>query len=250
MSSAPSSPADGLHTEPVASHGERRAGQDSGPDRGSRHVAPTVAVLIPAYDEQDTIGTVVATALASEVGTVVVIDDGSRDATSVTAKAAGADVVRLPVNRGKGGALWAGAHHVDSEVVVLLDADLVGLRPEHVTALAAPVLNGRADMTRGTFKGGRLSTSLAQRATPQLNGQRALRREALLDVPGLAESRYGVEVAITKHARAEGWRLVEVPMWGVTQVMKEEKRGLLAGIGVRLRMYGDILVELLRGTRR
>src|SRR5699024_10434176 len=108
----------------------------------------------------------------------------------------GARTLRLRENRGKGGALAAGARHVAAEVVVLLDADLIGLAPEHVRALAAPVLAGEADMTRGVFAGARWRTTTAQRLAPQLGGQRALRRAALLAVPGLAESRYGVEVGL------------------------------------------------------
>src|SRR5690606_33005781 len=170
---------------------------------------PAVAILIPAFDEQLTIAAVVRTAVASGLGPVIVIDDGSRDATAAVAADAGAEVVRLAVNRGKGGALAAGARHVENEFVVLLDADLVGLGTHHIVALADPVLSGSADMSRGVFKGGRLTTTLAQLMAPQLNGQRCLRREALLGVPGLAESRYGVEVVITRHGLDRGWRLVE-----------------------------------------
>lgn len=217
--------------------------------RSSAAEPRTVAILIPAFDEQDTIATVVKTALASALGPVIVIDDGSRDATASVATAAGADVVRLDVNRGKGGALAAGASHATEEFVVLLDADLVGLNADHVSALAEPVLAGIADMTRGVFKGGRWSTTLAQLITPQLNGQRCLRRTALLSVPGLAQSRYGVEVAITRQGIDAGWKLVEVPLWGVTQVMKEEKRGLLKGLRVRAGMYAQIARSLLTGRR-
>lgn len=191
----------------------------------------------------------VKTALASALGSVIVIDDGSRDATASVAAAAGAEIVHIDVNRGKGGALAAGARHATQEFVVLLDADLIGLDADHVIALAEPVLAGRADMTRGVFMGGRWSTTLAQRIAPQLNGQRCLRRTALLSVPGLAESRYGVEVVITRHGIDSGWRLVEVPLWGVTQVMKEEKRGLLKGLLVRAGMYVQIVRSLLASDR-
>lgn len=210
-----------------------------------------VCVVVPAYNEAATVGRVVAAVRAAGVGSVVVVDDGSTDGTAEAAAAAGADVVRLGVNRGKGGALEAGALAAVEDVVVLLDADLVGLAPEHVRALAGPVLAGEVDMTRGIFTGGRFRTSLAQRVTPQLSGQRALRRQALLAVPGLGESRYGVEVAITRHAIREGWRFVDVPLPGVSQVMKEEKRGLLKGLAARARMYADIVAALLgRDERR
>ncbi len=208
------------------------------------------AVLVPAFEEADNLGPVVAAALAAGVGPVLVIDDGSSDSTAEAARAAGARVLRLAENLGKGGAVAAGAAAVDAQVVVLLDADLVGLKPEHVRALAAPVLSGTADMTRGTFKDGRWRTTAAQNMLPVLNGQRALLREALLKVPGLAESRYGIEVAISREAKEKGWRSLDVPLPGVSQVMKEEKRGWRRGLRVRLRMYREILGTLVARGRR
>lgn len=190
---------------------------------------------------------VVRTALEADLGQVWVIDDGSRDDTAAVAADAGARVIRLAVNRGKGGALEAGASQALEDVVVLLDADLVGLTAQHVRDLAAPVLSGEVDMTRGMFAGGRLRTTLAQRVMPQLNGQRALRRLDLLHVPALGASRYGVEVAITRHAIERGWRFVDVPLADVSHVMKEEKRGLAKGLAIRVRMYWEIVRTMLRG---
>jgi glycosyltransferase involved in cell wall biosynthesis len=207
------------------------------------------AVLVPALNEAATIGSVVEVARRAALGPVWVVDDGSADATADRAAAAGARVLRLPSNVGKGGALCAGAAVVAAEVLVVVDADLVGLEPAHLRALAAPVLVGEADMTRGVFRGGRWSTTAAQRLIPQLNGQRALRRADLAAVPGLADSRYGVEVRLTEHARRRGWRCVDVPLDGVSHVMKEEKRGLWRGLRVRLRMYRDIVSALLRRGR-
>ncbi len=207
----------------------------------------SAAVLIPALDEAETVASVVAVAREAAIGPVVVIDDGSTDATADVAAKAGAEVLRLPENRGKGGAVAAGARSRRERVLLLIDADLTGLRPRHLRALARPVLEGRADMTRGVFVGGRWRTAMAQRLVPVLNGQRALLREGLLAVEDLDDSRYGVEVAITEHARHAGWRTLDVPLRGVSQVMKEEKRGALRGAGVRLRMYAEILYQWVRG---
>ena len=204
------------------------------------------AVLIPALDEATTVGAVVASAVAAGLGPVLVVDDGSADRTGEVARAAGAEVLTLPSNVGKGGAVVAGARAVASDVVVLLDADLLGLEPSHVRSLAEPVLCDDTDMTRGVFAGGRWRTTAAQRMTPQLNGQRAIRRDLLLAVRGLERSRYGLEVALTDAARRQGWRSRDVALNGVTQVMKEEKRGWLRGIAVRGRMYVDIVRTLLR----
>lgn len=210
-------------------------------ERGSRCV-----VLIPAYDEAAQVATVIGVARTAAIGPVFVIDDGSSDRTAAVARAAGATVLRLESNVGKGGALAAGATARDEDVLVLLDADLTGLRPEHVRALAAPVRDGTVDMTRGVFEGGRWVTTMAQQVVPVLNGQRAVRRDLLLTVPGLAASRYGVEIAITDHARRAGWRTRDVPLPGVSQVMKEEKRGWWRGQRIRWRMYGEILTQAWR----
>lgn len=217
------------------------AGDDDG-----MTTASDCAVLIPAFEEATTVGTVVSTAVAAQVGPVVVVDDGSTDGTAEVARSAGAEVLRLPTNLGKGGALEAGARSRPERVLVLLDADLVGLTPEHVRDLADPVNQGQVEMSRGVFSGGRLLTTAAQVLWPRLNGQRGLLREGLLQVRGLAQSRYGVEVAISDHAKRHRWRIVDVPLTGVSQVMKEEKRGWWRGLLTRIRMYFEIARQDLR----
>lgn len=202
-------------------------------------------ILIPAYNEEATVARVVK--VAKEAGfPVAVADDGSQDTTSEEAAKAGAQVVRLGQNRGKGSAVAQGLKEVTTPFVLLLDADLVGLRAEHLHALLAPVLEGKAEMTVGVFQGGRFSTDLAMRLTPFLSGQRALRTEALRRVPGLEEARYNLELLLTHHAKREGWRVLYLPLTGVSQVMKEEKRGLIPGFLHRLRMYREILRYYLR----
>ncbi len=203
-------------------------------------------VLIPAYNEEATIGQVVAVARALGLP-VIVADDGSQDGTAQRAERAGAQVVRLAQNQGKGGAVASGLRAVETPWVLLLDADLVGLRPEHLLGLLEPVVRKEAEMTVGVFRGGRPSTDLAMRLTPFLSGQRALATEALREVPGLAQARYDLELLLTRHARARGWRVRYLPLEGVSQVMKEEKRGLWKGLAHRMRMYGEILRFYLKG---
>jgi glycosyltransferase involved in cell wall biosynthesis len=84
----------------------------------------TVAV-IPAHDEEDAVAQVVSRTKA-HVDQVLVVDDGSKDQTAARARAAGAEVLTLNPNRGKGGALRAGlsrAVELGAEVVITLDAD-------------------------------------------------------------------------------------------------------------------------------
>jgi glycosyltransferase involved in cell wall biosynthesis len=204
------------------------------------------SILIPAYNEEKTIASVIKVAVESNLGTVLVVDDGSTDKTSLVAKQAGAEVLTLEKNLGKGGAVVEGASFLQTPLIILLDADLVNLKVSHIADLVKPVLEGKADMTRGIFTEGRWQTTAAQHITPQLNGQRAMLREKLLSVSGLRESRYGIEIAITQQARQDKWKMLEVPMPGVSQVMKEEKRGFWKGFTIRLGMYRDILRTLFR----
>jgi glycosyltransferase involved in cell wall biosynthesis len=203
-------------------------------------------ILIPAFNEEKTIAYVVKVALESKLGPVLVVDDGSSDQTKSVAEQAGATVLELPKNLGKGGAVFEGSRALQADVVLLIDADLTGLSAYHLKELAKPVLENRADMTRGVFTGGRWATTAAQQLTPQLNGQRALIREKLLTVPGLRDSRYGIEIAITEQARRNNWRTLDIDMPNVSQIMKEEKRGFWQGLKVRLWMYADIVRTYLK----
>lgn len=204
----------------------------------------TVAI-IPAYNEEKTIGFVVKAAReTADIHEVVVINDGSEDNTSRAAADAGATVIEMPQNRGKGAALQAGMQATDSDVVVFLDADLVGLQPEHIDALLQPVLRGEVAMTLGVFGKGRAATDLAQKITPFLSGQRAIRRQVLRDLPSMDELGFGVEVALTKYIKTHNIPYCEVIMPEVSQVMKEEKFGFFDGFTRRLRMYWDIVRTL------
>ncbi|MGH9039581.1 MAG: glycosyltransferase, partial [Acidimicrobiia bacterium] len=114
------------------------------------------AAVIPAYNEASTVGEVVQVAsLATLIDEVVVVDNASTDDTAAVAGKAGARVVACS-QPGKGQAMAAGVAATDAPVIVFLDADLVGLRPEHVDRLAEAVLNGRAAMACGLFDRGPL----------------------------------------------------------------------------------------------
>jgi glycosyltransferase involved in cell wall biosynthesis len=181
---------------------------------------------------------------------VVVVDDGSTDGTAQAARGnKGVRAVALGRNVGKGGAMREGALRANAQVIVFLDADLVGLTSAHVDALAGPVVSGEADMAVGMFRGGRYITDLSQLLVPYISGQRAIRRDLFLAVPGLETARFAVETKLTKYAKAHDLTVRTVPLFGVTHVMKEEKRGVLRGVIGRARMYGDIAWSLLRDGR-
>lgn len=208
-----------------------------------------VAAIIPAYNEEQTIGSVVEVVRrVPEVNEVIVVSDGSTDATARNAAQAGARVIELPENVGKGGALTAGIAATDAEVLLFLDADLVGLREDHVYSLINPVLQGEAQAVIGILDRGRLATDLAQKFAPRLSGQRCLRRELLDGLHHLEMTRFGAEVALNRHLRAQGVEEKTVVLEDLTHVMKEEKRGLVRGMASRMKMYWEIARVWTRGN--
>ena len=158
-----------------------------------------IAAVIPAYNEEKNIGRVLAPLReCPDLSQVIVVSDGSTDQTAAVARRMGAAVIELPENKGKGAAVMAGVAATTAEVILLLDADLIGLTPKHVKDLLAPIFTQQAMMTIGYFTAGRLATDLSQQMAPKLNGQRAIRRELLVSLPELAHSRYGFEVVMNR----------------------------------------------------
>lgn len=206
-----------------------------------------VAAVLPAYNEGSRVLNVLRSVMrAPSVDEVIVVNDGSTDDTAdIIRSMPGVCLVDLPVNRGKGGAMTAGAQATDAEILLFLDADLIGLKVEHVERLIAPVKCGDCKMAVGQFKGGRKLTDWSQKLVPNISGQRAIRRDVFEQIPNLAYTRYGVEMAITRFCRYYRIPTVSVLLPGVTHPMKEEKLGFLRGAASRARMYWQILRIML-----
>ncbi|NLZ43615.1 MAG: glycosyltransferase family 2 protein [Clostridia bacterium] len=205
-----------------------------------------VAVVIPAYNEERTVARVIRAVRNSPgIFQIVVVNDGSTDRTAAVARKAGAEVIDHPENMGKGAAVATGVAATTAGIILLLDADLVGLRPSHIQALLEPVLRDEADMTVGVFTDGRKATDLSQRLTPFLSGQRAVKREILEAVTDLKSSGFGMEVSLSRFARKENLRVFYIPLRRISQIMKEEKRGIVQGFAARLKMYWEIILLLL-----
>lgn len=207
-----------------------------------------ITAIIPAYNEEQTIGSVLdIVTKVKEITQIIVVSDGSTDKTAEIAAAYPIEVIDLAENVGKGGAMMAGVESCSNENVVFLDADLIGLTEKHVKDLIMPVINNETDMTIGIFKNGRIVTDLAQKVTPYLSGQRAVKRTLLDRIPNMDITRYGVEVALTKYAEKNAISSKEVYLEDMTHVTKEEKLGLIKGVQARLKMYWDI-VKILSNT--
>lgn len=206
-----------------------------------------VMAIIPAYNEERTIGDVLSVLKeVSLVNKIIVVSDGSTDNTVKVARSYGVEVVELQENRGKGGALKAGLDNAKADVVLFLDADLLGLTPSHVCNLIYPVISNEADMTIGIFEKGRIATDLAQKMAPYLSGQRALKFFLLEQISDLDVARFGVEVALNRFMESSRITVKEVLLRDMSHVMKEEKLGVWKGMAARMKMYWEIIKYLTR----
>ena len=187
-----------------------------------------VSVCLPARDEEATVGRVVATVRRSLVerlvlvDEIVVMDDGSTDATGEAARAEGARVFRveellpdLPLGTGKGNAMWKSLYVCEGDLLCWVDADIRNFRADFVTRLLAPLLTDPdVGMVKGFYRrplhdsptgGGRVTELMARpvlsylfplltRFVQPLAGEYTARRAILETVPFVEG--WGVEIGL------------------------------------------------------
>ena len=127
-----------------------------------------ISVIIPALNEEKTIGNVVKFCLADRlVAEVIVVDDKSTDNTAQVAFKSGAKVI-LSDKRGKGISMRDGILHAYNELVVFLDGDIDPYPEKTIRNLVNPILDGKADFVKGAFarNAGRVTELVAK---PLLN---------------------------------------------------------------------------------
>lgn len=194
-----------------------------------RRGATTVSVVLPALDEEATVGQIVAairrelmTAAVPLVDELVVVDSGSTDRTAEVAAAAGARVVhrdailpRIPALPGKGEVLWRSLLVTTGDIVCFIDADLRDFDPAFVTGIVGPLLTDPdVDFVKAMYdrpfgdspgQGGRVTELVARPLLnlhwPQLagfvqplGGEYAARRSLLERLPFPVG--YGVELGL------------------------------------------------------
>ncbi len=195
-----------------------------------------VSVVIPAYNEEETVGKVVKAAKRVPfVDEVIVVDDGSEDRTAERAREAGAKVVSHPENRGKGEAMKTGLERSSGDVIAFVDADIKNIRPEMIEKMIRPVLRDEADLVKTKFKrkAGRVTLLTAKpllrfffpevsELEQPLSGQICAKRELLERVE--FEPDYGVDIGIILDAVALGARIKEVDIGEIKHEMQPLER--------------------------
>ena len=192
-----------------------------------------VVLFLPAFDEEDSVGRVLARVPATAAGRPVlslVVDDGSTDRTAERARAAGATVISLGRNRGLGAAVRRGlaeGRARDAAVIAFCDAD-GEYAPEELAQVVEPVLAGRADYVVGSRFAGDIDRMLLRRRAGNWLLTRALSRLARRRItdgqsgyralsPGAAAAAeiahdFNYAQVLTIDLLAKGFRYDEVPI--------------------------------------
>ena len=203
----------------------------------------TVAAVIPAYLEEKHIADVVRRAL-DQLDNVLVVDDGSPDATAVGARTAGAEVIVHPQNSGKGESIKTGLRHwMDRNFAyaVILDGDGQH-RPEEVARFLAAASSTRAELLIGSrmqdvgemplvrqwvnrYMSNRISRLCGQPIPDTQCGFRMVHRSIIPDLLGGAE-RFDYETEMLILASRKGCRIESVP---ITTVYSDEVSSIHPG---------------------
>jgi len=184
---------------------------------------PTIDVILPVLDELDALPLVLASLPTGYAP--LVVDNGSTDGSGALARELGARVVDEP-RRGFGAACFTGLQAATADVVCFMDCD-GSLDGASLPSVAAPVLEGRADLVLGARDAApgawprrlrvanrylahqvRCRTGVALR---DLGPMRAVRREALLEL-GVGDRRFGWPLEMVLRAGTAGWRIEEIPV--------------------------------------
>ena len=220
--------------------------------------------MIPARDAEATLGEVIqGVKKALPEATVLVVDDGSADATSEAARDAGADVIRHEVNRGKGAALQTGfdeASRRGIERVLTLDAD-----GQHDPAYAPRLLQAldSSDLVIGSRDGNRAGMPWIRRATNSVmtrivsglagreiqdtqSGYRAY-PVALFDDVALRHGGFVLETEVLIAAAGRGWQVREVPVRAIPRARRRSRfRPLGDGVAIGAYLAGRVAARWAR----
>jgi len=191
-----------------------------------------VSILIPCYNEEETIGEVIERTLGLETHyekEVIVVDDGSTDGSrGVVERYPDVRLIMHGSNRGKGEAIQTGLRHATGEIVAIQDADME-YNPEDMPRLVKPILEGQADVVLGSRFLGRaegmsgshwlanrllsLVTTLLCRhkISDVMTGHKVFRKEVLGDISVRAKE-FEVEPELVAKALLKRYRVIEVPI--------------------------------------
>lgn len=210
-------------------------------------------VVIPAFNEQMHIADVIDAAQNASpdlvyTDKVVVVDNNSSDATAEIARTMGAEVLYCS-EQGKGWAMQEGANFslgLGASALTFLDADLKGLKPEHINVLTEPVLDGVAVMTIGYLGGRKAWAKKVLQKWGGFSGQRSVSLEVWDELEISDFENWRIEGALNAVCRNRGVgnTIQRIELEGVRHTGKRDKEPTLFKAGLR---YCQTYSSAIRG---
>jgi glycosyltransferase involved in cell wall biosynthesis len=205
------------------------------------HPEPRVAAVVPAYNEEETIGEVLAVLKSAPcIQEILVVSDGSTDGTVEIARSLHLRCIHLRENHGKGMAMAVGVAHTEAEILLFVDGDILNLSGSLLEELMAPVLAGASDMNVGVRNRGEILNAIQQRTGPLLSGIRCLRRAIFEAVPESHREGFAIETGLNWACEELGMRTTTLVMHNLKHLVKEKKRGVWRGMKARVRMFAAV----------
>lgn len=206
------------------------------------------SAIIAAYNEEKTLADVLRVLTRSPlIDEVIVVSDGSTDATVEIARSFDVKTIALRENWGKGYAMRVGVDNASHGVLFFVDGDMYNVTDEHIESLVLPVVRGECDMNTGVRNRGRLLNflHLKMQCGPVLSGIRVMRCEVFDTVPPQYQARYKIEAALNCFCSRAGYTQRHTLIRNLNHLIKESKRGLLDGLRSRWEMSREVFLLLL-----
>ncbi|MEA2107577.1 MAG: glycosyltransferase family 2 protein [Bacteroidota bacterium] len=186
-----------------------------------------VSIVICAYNEEPTIKNVIESCHRfNPESEIVLVDDGSEDATQQIVKDLQKDIpisyIRMDKNKGKSFAMVIGVENASRDIILFFDADITNIKKEHFDHLLNPIFNAEADMVLGQPS----ETLIDYRINPfkGLTGERAMLKKDIKSIlEDIRDIRFGVETYINLYFQAHGKKLKYSVLEGLTHPTKYEK---------------------------
>lgn len=207
-----------------------------------------ISAIVCALNEEKTIGIVLkALTKSKKIGEIIVISDGSRDATTAIAQSFGVKVIEHKRRKGKAQSMKEGVEKAHGDAILFLDADLYRITTAHIDTLITIYQKNQRSMVVGMRDRGKFLNVIA-RAFPLISGERILSRDIFEKTPARFKRGYQIEAALNATARFYNREIITVRLRGVTVRTKLHKTSFLYAITQYISMFMQVLTALLLTT--
>ena len=196
-----------------------------------------VTAVVPVYNEEKTVGNVLEVLTSSDkINEIILVNGGSTDSTpkiiykfKINRKPR-VKIINLKHPNGKGDAVRIGTKNIKSEILLFFDADLIGLKKEHIDKLLEPGVNEGAAMVIGLRDKGNFIGNMIMPYFPLTGGERAILTKVFMKIRKcpLIEG-WGLESVMNDYCKKKKLKVIKIKLDGVNHIgLQTKKYGLMA----------------------